>query len=53
MNRLLLLPLLVLPASALTPQEEIAAQAPVARAILDGWQKQNPERAERKLHIVY
>jgi len=53
MNRLLLLPVLALPASALTPQEEIAAQVPAARAILDGWQKQNPERADRKLHIVY
>lgn len=45
--------LLILPLSALTPQEEIAAQAPAPRAILDDWQSQAPERAERKLHIVY
>lgn len=44
---------LVLPLSALTPQQEIAAQAPAARAILDGWQSKDPERAGRKLHIVY
>ncbi|MGC4013175.1 MAG: hypothetical protein QM755_01465 [Luteolibacter sp.] len=54
MIRLLPLPfLLALPASALTPQQENAAQVPAARAILDGWQNQKPERAERKLHIVY
>lgn len=40
-------------ASALTPQEEIAAQAPAARAILDEWQAQQPRRAERAVHLVY
>lgn len=39
-------------ALAATPQEEIATQAPAALAILDGWQKQQPERAERTLHVV-
>jgi len=53
MIRLLSLTLLVVPALALTPQEEINTQAPAAKAILDGWQNQNPQRAERKLHIVY
>ena len=39
-------------ASALTPQEEISAKVPAARAVLDAWQAVNPEKAERKLHIV-
>lgn len=38
---------------ALTPQEELAQKVPAARAILDGWQQKNPERGERKLHIIY
>lgn len=38
---------------AMTPQEEIAVQAPAALAILDGWQGKNPERAERVVHLVY
>ncbi|BCU76817.1 NPCBM/NEW2 domain-containing protein [Luteolibacter sp. LG18] len=53
MIRILPIVLLALPASALTPKEEIAAQVAAARPILDGWQNQNPERAQRKLHIVY
>lgn len=40
-------------AIALAPQEEIAVQAPAARAILDGWQAENPQRAERSVHLVY
>ncbi len=40
-------------AMAITPREEIAAQAPAARAILDGWQQEKPERAERAVHLVY
>jgi hypothetical protein len=32
---------------------EIAPKVAAARAILDGWQAKNPERGERKLHIVY
>lgn len=38
---------------AATPQDEIATQVPAARAILDGWQAKDPQRAERKLHLVY
>lgn len=53
MLRFLPYALLVFPLYALTPREEIAAQAPLAKSILDGWQAQHPERAERKLHIVY
>lgn len=45
--------LLSLAAHAATPPEEIAAQAPAARAILDGWQAQASERSERTLHLVY
>lgn len=43
-----------LPVAALaaTPQEEIAEKAPVARAILDAWQAKNPEKHQRKLHVV-
>ena len=39
-------------ASAATPQEEIAAKVPAARAILDAWQAQDPAPAERKLHVI-
>jgi hypothetical protein len=39
-------------AEAMTPQEEVAAQAPAALAILDGWQGKDPERAERAVHLV-
>lgn len=39
--------------AAATPQEEIKAQVPAARAILDSWQAKDPLRAGRKLHIVY
>lgn len=53
MIRLSLISLLVLPIATATPQEEIATKSPVARRILDGWQKQKPVRAERKVHIVY
>lgn len=37
---------------AATPREEISAKVPAARAILDAWQAQAPEKAARKLHIV-
>lgn len=37
---------------AVTPPEEIAAQAPAALAILDGWQNKDPQRAERAVHLV-
>jgi hypothetical protein len=40
-------------ACALTPEEEIAAQAPAARAILEGWQSESPAKAERAVHLVY
>jgi hypothetical protein len=46
---LMLVPAVV---SAATPREEIAAKVPAARAVLDAWQAQNPEKAERKLHVV-
>ena len=36
-----------------TARTEIAPKVAAARAILDGWQAKNPERGERKLHIVY
>ena len=39
-------------AAAATPQEEIAAKVPAARAILDAWQAQDPAPAERKLHVI-
>ncbi len=35
-----------------TPAEDIAAQVPAARAILDAWQAKNPEKAQRKLHVI-
>jgi hypothetical protein len=39
-------------ASALAPREEIAAKVPLAREILDTWQARDPEKAERRLHVV-
>ena len=36
-----------------TARAEIAPKVTAARAILDGWQAEAPERGERKLHIVY
>lgn len=44
--------LLVLPLHA-APQEEISSKVPAAKAILDGWQSQDPARAEKKIHVVY
>lgn len=38
---------------AATPEQEIADKVPAALSILDTWQSKDPERAERKLHIVY
>jgi len=43
---------LLLPLHA-SPEEEIAAKVPKARAILDAWQAKSPVKAEKKLHIVY
>lgn len=34
------------------PREEISTKVPAARAILDAWQARDPERAERRLHVV-
>jgi hypothetical protein len=34
------------------PREEIPAKVPAARAILDAWQADRPEKAERRLHVV-
>lgn len=53
MLRPFLIPLLAVPALAMTPQEELTTKVPAARAILDPWQAKDPVRAERKLHIVY
>jgi dienelactone hydrolase len=39
-------------AAAATPDEEIAEKVPAARAILDAWQAESPEPAERKLHVI-
>src|SRR5688572_3174387 len=39
--------------SAATPQEEIDTQVPAARAILDKWQADQPEKADRFIHLVY
>lgn len=39
-------------ANAVTPKEEISRKVPAARAILDAWQAKNPEKAERRLHVV-
>ena len=36
-----------------SPEAEIAAKVPKAKAILDAWQAKNPVRAEKKVHIVY
>lgn len=36
-----------------SPQAEIDAKVPQARAILDAWQAKDPQRAEKKVHIVY
>lgn len=36
-----------------SPQAEIDAKVPQARAILDAWQAKDPQRAEKKIHIVY
>jgi hypothetical protein len=47
-----LFPLLAFPLMAATPQEMIDSQVPAARAILDGWQEKDSERAERRLHII-
>ena len=44
--------LLALPLHA-SPQDEIAAKVPAAKAILDAWQAKDPARAEKKVHIVY
>ena len=41
-----------LTASALTPAEEIAAQAPAARRILDAWHAAGPQPGARRLHLV-
>jgi hypothetical protein len=54
----LLLPALIATAPfsslhAVTPQEELATQVPAARAILDSWQANQPERAQRFVHLVY
>ncbi|GAA5116322.1 NPCBM/NEW2 domain-containing protein [Luteolibacter yonseiensis] len=35
-----------------TPENDIASQVPAARAILDEWQAEKPERAQRKLHVI-
>jgi len=48
-----MIPLLCVPFASATPQEEIAVKGPAALKILDGWQKADPVRADRKLHIVY
>ena len=36
-----------------SPQAEIDAKVPQARTILDAWQAKDPQRAEKKMHIVY
>ncbi|MCW1920952.1 NPCBM/NEW2 domain-containing protein [Luteolibacter arcticus] len=36
-----------------SPQDEISAKVPAAKAILDAWQAKEPARAEKKVHIVY
>lgn len=46
------LPCLILTAAG-SPQAEIDAKVPQARAILDAWQAKDPRRAEKKVHIVY
>jgi len=44
--------LLALSARALTPQEEIDAQVPAARRILDAWHANQPQPGRRELHLV-
>jgi len=39
-------------AAAATPEEEIAAKVPAARAILDAWTADNAELEQRVLHVV-
>lgn len=36
-----------------SPQEEIAAKVPQAKAILDAWQSKDAVKGEKKVHIVY
>jgi hypothetical protein len=36
-----------------SPEAEIVAKVPRAKAILDAWQAKDPVRAEKKVHIVY
>lgn len=43
---------LIFPLAA-SPQTEIVAKVPKAKAILDAWQSKDPARAEKKVHIVY
>ncbi len=38
---------------AVTPQEEVATQGPAARAILEAWEKKDPEKGDRFVHLVY
>jgi len=38
---------------AATPQEEVATQGPAARAILEAWEKKDPEKGDRFVHLVY
>jgi hypothetical protein len=42
----------ILPVGA-SPEAEIAAKVPRAKAILDAWQAKGPVRAEKTVHIVY
>ena len=51
-RRFLGLWILTLALGAATPAEDIAAQVPAARAILDAWQAENPAKAGRMLHVV-
>lgn len=53
MLRLSLIPLLMLPLAAASPQAEISGRSPFALKILDGWQKSSPVSAKRKLHVIY
>lgn len=39
-------------AQSSTATQEIAPKVAAAKAILDAWQTENPERAERKLHLI-
>lgn len=41
-----------LSAQSLTATQEIAPKVAAAKAILNAWQSQNPERAERTLHLI-